>query len=773
MAGFSVQRMGLATVSSVSRRGRTGRKAGGQDKTGRHPMGPIRGASPCLHTVPDGTVSGPSWCREARQSQHPPRFSRHSAPKSTVSGGSAMSGDDDNRFRPRPGRVRSDAPKAGQTKSFFSQVKKIARQQSTAASSRHSASAKSASSGKAGPKHNTFAGPGVRRGRGASFVQSRHIAGGWRHSAPGMRRVVIKTRFVKGAGKSGKAAAHLRYIQRDGTSRDGERGQLYSAGEDRADGDAFLDRGKDDRHQFRFIVSPEDAADLADLTGYTRELMAQVETDLGTKLDWVAVNHHNTGHPHVHVIVNGRDALGEDLVINGDYLANGIRERASELAALELGPVTEIEQGRKLAAEIDQDRLTRIDRAMIAEADDRFIDLRHEPGDLRGQSDRTLRLRRLGKLGDMGLATEHAPSVWELSERLEPTLREMGERGDIVRTMQKALRAEGAERDPMSFEIHDAAPATPIIGRVIDKHLSDELGENLTLVVDGIDGRTHHVSGIDPARVEDARIGSVVEIGPADGAARPSDRAIIGMAEDGIYRPSRHLEQARFEGRVPGGEYEGFVDAHVRRLEALRRAGIAERIDADQWRIPDDFEARVAAHDAGRNARANIRVLSTFDLDRQIGSDGATWLDRWLVGAGTSDLSVSGFGEQVREAMDRRRETLIDRGDAIRQVDGRTAYRRNLIATLQEREVARAGDELAAKKTLPFRAAADGETVTGKFTGTVQLSSGKFAIVEKSHEFTLVPWRPVIDRQLDREVSGIVQSGSVSWQLGRQRGLGI
>ena len=88
-------------------------------------------------------------------------------------------------------------------------------------------------------------------------------------------------------------------------------------------------------------------------------------------------------------------------------------------------------------------------------------------------------------------------------------------------------------------------------------------------------------------------------------------------------------------------------------------------------------------------------------------------------------------------------------------------------------EVARAGDELAAKKTLPFRAAADGETVTGKFTGTVQLSSGKFAIVEKSHEFTLVPWRPVIDRQLDREVSGIVQSGSVSWQLGRQRGLGI
>ncbi|WP_425286803.1 DUF3363 domain-containing protein [Nitratireductor soli] len=424
-------------------------------------------------------------------------------------------------------------------------------------------------------------------------------------------------------------------------------------------------------------------------------------------------------------------------------------------------------------AEIDQDRLTRIDRAMIAEADDRFIDLRHEPDDLRGQSDRTMRLRRLRKLRDMGLATEHAPGVWELSERLEPTLRDMGERGDIIRTMQKALGAEGAERDPMSFEIHDAAPATSITGRVIDKHLTDELGESLTLVVDGIDGRTHHVAGIDPARVEDARIGSVIEIGPPDSAVRPSDRAIAGMAEDYIYRPSRHLEQARFDGRVPGGDYEGFVDAHVRRLEALRRAGIAERIDADQWRIPEDFEARATAHDAGRNARINIRILSTFDLERQIGSDGATWLDRRLVGAGASDLSAAGFGDQVREAMERRRETLIDRGDAIRQTDGRIAYRRNLIATLQEREVASTGAALAQERAKPFRAAADGETVAGTFAGTVQLSSGKFAIVEKSQEFTLVPWRPVIDRQLGREVAGIMQGGSVSWQLGRQRGLGI
>jgi len=144
-----------------------------------------------------------------------------------------------------------------------------------------------------------------------------------------------------------------------------------------------------------------------------------------------------------------------------------------------------------------------------------------------------------------------------------------------------------------------------------------------------------------------------------------------------------------------------------------------------------------------------------------------------LVSLEASDLASAGFGQQVREAMDQRREHHIDQGDATRRQDGRTFYRRNLLATLREREVASVGAEIAANKALPFRAATDGETVSGRFTGTTQLSSGKFAIIEKSHEFTLVPWRPVIDRQLGREVVGVVQSGSVSWQLGRQRGIGL
>jgi len=694
-----------------------------------------------------------------------------------------LSDDEEFRFRPRPGRVRADAPKLGKAKSFLTQAKKIARQHSNSPSRSFSSSPLSSSpssqrsrsqgSGKGAKASRASGGPGLKRGRGAAFVRARTLSGGWRHSVPGVRRVVVKARYVQGAGKNGKSAAYLRYIQRDGTSREGEHGQLYSAGEDRADGAAFVERGADDHHQFRFIVSPEDGADLSDLTIFTRDLMAQVETDLGTRLDWVAVNHHNTGHPHVHVIVRGKDELGENLVINGDYLANGIRERASELTTLELGPVTEIEQSRKLTAEIGQDRFTRIDRAMASEAENRFLDLRGDPADPGRQRDRTLRLRRLAKLEKMGLATEHAPGVWELSERMEPALRELGERGDIIRSMHKALKADGMDRDPTTFQLHDAVPEVPVIGRVVDKYLTDELGENLTVVVDGIDGRNHHLPGIDPARIEGARIGSVVEIGPADTASRPSDRTIATIAEGGVYRPNRHLEQAKFEGRVPGGDYDGYVDAHVRRLEALRRAGIVERIDADQWRIPDDLVTRAAAYDAGRNKQANIRILSAARLEQQIGADGATWLDRRLMSAETSDLAPTGFGQQVREAIDRRREHHIDHGDATPGPNGGTLYRRNLLATLRAREIERIGGDMAATKNLPFRAATDGETVSGKFSGTIQLSSGKFAVVEQSHEFTLVPWRPVIDRQLGREITGVVQGSSVSWNLGRQRGLGL
>jgi hypothetical protein len=182
----------------------------------------------------------------------------------------------------------------------------------------------------------------------------------------GQRRVAIKTRIVRTkAGDTSAARAHLRYVQRDGVTREGAPGELYNASSDRTDGKAFAERGEGDRHQFRFIVAAEDFAELADLKPFVRDLMRQVETDLGTRMDWVAADHFNTGHPHSHTVVRGKDDRGSDLVIARDYVAYGMRARAGELITRELSRESELDQLRKLEQEVAAERFTRLDRGIL------------------------------------------------------------------------------------------------------------------------------------------------------------------------------------------------------------------------------------------------------------------------------------------------------------------------------------------------------------------------------------------------------------------------
>jgi type IV secretory pathway VirD2 relaxase len=465
-----------------------------------------------------------------------------------------------------------------------------------------------------------------------------------------MRRVVVKARIVRLKIGSRAALVHLSYLQRYGTTRDGGRGRLYGPDSDRVDGRALVERSPGDRHQFRFIVAPADDDRLSDLRGFTRDVMRQMEQDLGTKLDWIAVDHFNTGHPHSHVVIRGRDDLGKDLIIAQDYITDGLRLRAQERATLELGPETDLELRSRLQAEVSAERFIRIDRAMMGEADHGFLDLRPEVGQRRADFDRTLRIGRLQVLERFGLAREIESGVWRLSDRLELTLREVGERGDIIKAVNRSLAERGEARGAESILLHGEATSVPVTGRVIGKELTDELGDRVGLIIDGIDGRVHHVALGGAATADKARIGAIVEIGRAASTPRPADRNIAELAGGtGEYRPSQHRAIAEAGGvRVPGGDYGAYVESHVRRLEALRRAGIVERVDADRWRIPDEFEARAQAYDAGQGSRASLRVLSAYDLDRQVTSDGTTWLDRQLVNGDRGTLADAGFGAEVR-----------------------------------------------------------------------------------------------------------------------------
>jgi type IV secretory pathway VirD2 relaxase len=118
------------------------------------------------------------------------------------------------------------------------------------------------------------------------------------------RVAVIKARVVRHGMKRAPLSAHLTYLSRDGVTKDGERARTFGAESDEVDHHVFTERCEEDRHHFRFIVLPEDAAELSDAKAFTRDLMANAERDFGTRLDWVAVDHWNTEHPQVHVIVH-------------------------------------------------------------------------------------------------------------------------------------------------------------------------------------------------------------------------------------------------------------------------------------------------------------------------------------------------------------------------------------------------------------------------------------------------------------------------------------
>jgi hypothetical protein len=163
--------------------------------------------------------------------------------------------------------------------------------------------------------------------------------------------------------------------------------------------------------------------------------------------------------------------------------------------------------------------------------------------------------------------------------------------------MQKALGAEAAERSVSHFTIHREVPRPPVTGHLRGKGLAgDGLADKVHLVIDGVDGRVHYVE-LDAALVpEDARIAAILTVGKKP-SARSVDKTIVVLAarNHGFYEPGQHAEIAKRTQRIPGGDIEGHVEAHVRRLEALRRAGIVERLDADHWEIRDFLEQSAAS----------------------------------------------------------------------------------------------------------------------------------------------------------------------------------
>lgn len=580
----------------------------------------------------------------------------------------------DNDLRVRPGRVRDSGRGGGRPQNFVGQVMLAARR-----------------AGHTGPGLGSAA-----RRSGSGFGRGRAAAAAMALRSP-HRRVVIKARVVRQRGsrfRSAPLAKHLSYLQRDGVTQDGDDARMFDARAEAADVASFGERCEGDRHHFRFIVSPEDAPEMADLRAFTRDLMARAERDLGTRLDWVAVDHWNTDQPHIHVLARGVAEDGSDLVISREYISRGLRVRAEELVGLEIGTRSEQAIRSSLEREVGAERWTGLDRALRAAADDGggVVDLR--PG-APAHPDAELRRLMIGRaqvLERLGIAEPVGPAQWTFKPDIETTLRDLGDRGDIIRTMHRALTRGGRESGTGDFAIHDEdAPA--VLGRLADRGLYDELKGSAYVVVEGVDGRAHHVRFSSLEATGDAVVGGIVEVRPFTG---------------------------------------------------------------------DDGQRRLS-----------IAVRSDLPLEAQVTSTGATWLDRTLLARDPPPLSGSGFGAEVREALEQRTDHLVAVGLAKRQGQ-RAVFARDLLGTLRRQELDAAAGNLSAETKLPRQTSAEGEHIAGVYRQHLQLASGRFAMIDNGLGFELVPWKPALEEHLGRQVSGVMQpGGGVDWRFGRTRGLGI
>jgi type IV secretory pathway VirD2 relaxase len=573
----------------------------------------------------------------------------------------------------RPGRIRHGNQGAKRPKSFVGEVMRAAKEAGHVGNSFRSSQGRSRS----------------RFGRGRRAAVSIQL----RSNA---RRVVMKARVVRHTGSRFRSAPlprHIAYLKREGVTRDGTDARMFDATSEETDERAFAERTEEDRHHFRFIISPEDAAELESLRTFTRELMRDVERDLGTRLDWVAVDHWNTDNPHVHVLIRGRADDGQDLVISREYISRGFRDRAAERITLELGPRSAHEIRNALEKEVEAERWTSLDRALrdISDEGGGIADLR--PGGAGEDPElKRLMIGRAGKLERLGLAERMGSARWELKPGIEPALRDLGIRGDIIKTMHRAMAGAGHEPDVTGFALHGDQTAEPVLGRLAARGLHDELQGAAYVVIEGVDGRTHHLTFSDLELTGDAKPGAIVE--------------------------SRSYEDS-----------------------------------------------------AGRQ-RLSLATRSDLPIEAQITAPGATWIDRQLL-AKESSLSSGGFGADVRNAMDRRVDHLVEEGLARRQGQ-RVIFARDLINTLRRHDLDEAATKLSAQTGLAHRPSAEGEHVSGVYRQRVTLSSGRFAMIDDGLGFQLVPWRPALEQQLGRQISGVMaSSGNVDWSLGRKRGLGI
>lgn len=586
------------------------------------------------------------------------------------------------------------------------------------------------------------------------------------------QRVVVKIRYVKhkqksgaksaqanaswtGAGGQGRASAggggasalrsHVRYISRGEAGKDGEKAILFNATETEVDGSAFVAACAEDRHHWRFIISPENGHQIEDFQGYVRSIMGRVEKDLGTKLDWVSAVHYDTDDIHAHVIVRGRNDREQDLVIGQDYIKGGIRKRAQEVATELLGERSLADIQKSLEAEVDALRVTSLDKFIEKQANkERVIDVRKKQNFDKSLFYEGLIKGRLRYLTAAGLAKEDPPGVFTLKEGYKEALAQVAQKDDVIKRLYK--RGVKADMDGLMLYARDEGKT--IEGRVVDKGLHDEMTDRQYVVVKDVADKLHYVPVLESGSYHQLKAGSLVRVSPSDQSSGKADHNIHRMAEKnrGIYDPDLHL--AHIEKKMPFIAAENrpkYLESHQLRLATLEKNGIVKALGEGRYKIPDDVVERGAEITREINAKEKKRfypkleVLSAQPPERLVSASKKTWLDKELFKQTKGTPSMAAYDPAAAKALEDRKAWLVQKDLGVIQSNGTFALRDGALKKLDRMEVYAAGEKLAGKLALKF---SDDMVRAGeayRYEGQVDLETGAWAVVSKGRSLHMAP----------------------------------
>lgn len=523
--------------------------------------------------------------------------------------------------------------------------------------------------------------------RGGSY---RH--GNFHSNRPISQRVLVKAHFKKhgagragGSGGAGNLRGHLSYITRSGAGVDEERPVLFGSAGDDLERSDFYNICKDDRHHFRFIISPENAHEIADMEGYIRGVMAAVEKDQGTKLEWVSAVHYDTDHPHAHVVVRGKDELGKDLVIEPHYISHGIRMRAEELATEILGERSIEEIQKSMEQETDAMRVTSLDRFIAARASEEekeagkvIVDTREKGHSGRGEFYDGLVQKRLEFLTTTSMAVQEPPGVFTVRLDYLEELKEISERHDIIKQLHRSMPEEALDNGVSIYKIVDLE--APVVRGEIEKiaHVNEITDHKYMVVRDG-EGQAHYVPLNAYGVGEGLREGGFVEVSAGDPPERKLDLNILDIAEDhgGIYDADTHRKHVE-ETMDFVSDVDGYMARHKNRLDDLVEAGLVRDLGDGRYDVLGEIEGK-DAKEIGQSFLEKSREI--YDLAAvmkypkvaplSVSSLGGKDFDVYRVGENGEGATIKGRIEgidRMSQANDKRYMLLRDGDERLHYV---------------------------------------------------------------------------------------------------------